>query len=204
VTLVASSAYRSLLAPTADLAAERAAHDEEPRPGVWAVEPSADLRALTQDETDILIRAELASWLPLSSPEHAEVEQIIGRPRCLMLGVPPNRSQATQQRGGIDSDPLVRILAWRAWGDRDRRWFDERGLRRGDRITLLRDHRDRWRFLLAAAYPGERAACVAEQDARPGTEIRIEDHGQVIIARVSARVREAPEQAPTVWLAPRG
>lgn len=29
---------------------------------------------------------------------------------------------ARAQRGGIHSDPLIRLLACRAWGDRDRRW----------------------------------------------------------------------------------
>jgi hypothetical protein len=29
---------------------------------------------------------------------------------------------ACEQRGGIHSDPLVRLLAFRAWGDRDRSW----------------------------------------------------------------------------------
>ena len=31
---------------------------------------------------------------------------------------------ATRQRGGIDSDPMVRVLAYRAWKDRDRGWFE--------------------------------------------------------------------------------
>ena len=36
---------------------------------------------------------------------------------------------ATRQRGGIDSDPMVRLLAYRAWGDRDRTWFERRSER---------------------------------------------------------------------------
>jgi hypothetical protein len=39
---------------------ERAAIDESLRPGPWAGESSADLRTLTQDETDHLVRREVA------------------------------------------------------------------------------------------------------------------------------------------------
>lgn len=39
-----------------DYEAER----DAPRPGVWAGEPGADLRRLTQDETECLIRLETA------------------------------------------------------------------------------------------------------------------------------------------------
>lgn len=205
--IVTVTTQRSLLAPTGDAEAERAAHDEDPRPGVWAGEPSADLRALTQDETDILIRTELASWLPLSSPERAEVEQIIGRPRRLMVGVPPNRSPAAQQRGGIDSDPLVRLLAWRAWGDRDRRWFEERGVRKGDKVTRLPG---RAQSVVAAAWSGDGVIGIAAHDAQPGEEIRVVlgvvgqlpmfagDYagpaGPLVAWRVGDRLRAEPER----------
>ena len=108
---------------------ERAAYDDDPRPGVWTAELGADLRVLTQDQTDALIRGEL---LHVAAP--AEREQVLaavgGR-----YGLRPVRVAAardlvrniTRQRGGIDSDPLVRLLAYRAWGNRDRRWPELRG-----------------------------------------------------------------------------
>ena len=104
---------------------ERAAHDEDPRSGVWARESGADLRLLTQEETDELIRSELA--LEASAPnERSEVQRMIGGSGAWLVNPP-----ATKQRGGIDSDPLVRLLAYRAWGDRDRQWFETAG--RADR-----------------------------------------------------------------------
>jgi hypothetical protein len=107
------------------LAAEREAIADEPRPGVWRqsvglFEPGAkvpgDDRALTQDQTDCLIACELerrhdvhhsllATW-------RRSVQMTLDRGGCT----------AREQRGGIHSDPLVRLLAYRAWGDRDRRW----------------------------------------------------------------------------------
>jgi hypothetical protein len=45
---------------------ERVAQGEDPRPGVWAGEPGADLRKLTQDQTDALVRCELWSAAPPS------------------------------------------------------------------------------------------------------------------------------------------
>lgn len=41
---------------------------------------------------------------------------------------------ATGQRGGIHSDPLVRLLAFRAWGDRDRAWR-----KRDTAVAIARD-----------------------------------------------------------------
>jgi hypothetical protein len=117
---------------------ERAAHDEEPRPGVWAGESHADLRKLTQEETDVFIRAEL--WYAELRPpaEQAELTAVLGEPWHIKLtrprtshdgpGPEPWVMPAASQRGGIDSDPLVRLLAYRAWGDRDRSWFELRGL----------------------------------------------------------------------------
>jgi hypothetical protein len=98
------------------------AHDEDPRPGVWAGEPGADLRKLTQDQTDALVRWEL--WFSASPADRDDVAKMIGQRHAVRLPVAGfERSDgrlASCQRGGIDSDPLVRLLAYRAWGDRDR------------------------------------------------------------------------------------
>lgn len=105
---------------------ERAAHDEDPRPGIWTAELGADLRALTQEQTDALIRSELVH---VAAPaEREEVLAAIGGwggfgSVCVAIA-PDLVRDITRQRGGIDSDPLVRLLAYRAWGNRDRRWLE--------------------------------------------------------------------------------
>ena len=106
---------------------ERAAHDEDPRPGVWAGEAGADLRRLTQEETDGLIRSELALEAAALN-ERSEVRRMIGGSGAWLVDPP-----ATRQRGGIDSDPRVRLIAYRAWGDRDRQWFARHWFARGVR-----------------------------------------------------------------------
>lgn len=116
----------SLLAARELTPQERVAHDEAPRPGVWTAELGADLRVLTQDQTDVLIRGELVH---VAAPaEREEVLAAIGsRDGFGSVRVPAPSGlvrDITRQRGGIDSDPLVRLLAYRAWGDRDRRWFE--------------------------------------------------------------------------------
>lgn len=120
----------SLLDPTGDDAAEREAHDEEPRPGVWAGESGADLRALTQDDTDALIRRELVG-LTVTTDDYAAVSRSVVGGHGVEVLVGTQNRWALSQRGGIDSDPLVRLLAFRAWGDRDRVWFELRGVRKG-------------------------------------------------------------------------
>jgi hypothetical protein len=111
-------AHPSLLGDRELTPEERAAHDEDPRPGVWAGEHGADLCKLTQEETDGLIRSELA-LNAASKTERADVMRAIGSSGSWLVDPP-----ATVQRGGIDSDPLVRLLAYRAWGNRDQRWFE--------------------------------------------------------------------------------
>jgi hypothetical protein len=125
---------RPSLLPDRDLTPdERAAHDEEPRPGTWFGDPGADGRGLTQDETDLLVRRELAR-MTQDLAEHEQILQAIGG-RASPVLLDSAGLVASAQRGGIDSDPLVRLLAFRAWGDRDTRWFEQRGVRKGERIT---------------------------------------------------------------------
>jgi hypothetical protein len=116
-------AVSSLLAARELTPEERAAHDEEPRPGVWAGEPGADLRRLTQDQTDALVRWEL--WFTASPADRDDVAKMIGQPHAVRLPVAGFEHSgghlASRPRGGIDSDPFVRLLAYRAWGDRGRR-----------------------------------------------------------------------------------
>ncbi len=102
-----------------------ASHDD-PRRG-WSTD---GLHQFTQDETDILVRSELhghgslpdvldeADMRKAALGEHRGIEyvdayQTAQHGRTWM-------ASASEQRGGIDSDPLVRLLAFRAWGDRDR------------------------------------------------------------------------------------
>jgi hypothetical protein len=109
---------------------ERAAIADEPRPGVWVQDDTAyagDGRALDQHETDRLIVSELHRN-PAGYGDQGEPVRAVGFPLVVMLGSSrqPGYEQALEQRGGIHSDPLVRLLAFRAWGDRDRVWqFDE-------------------------------------------------------------------------------
>lgn len=112
-----------LLLPDRPLTSEeRAAHDEDPRPGVWAGQLSCDLREFSQDETDALIRRELLDSVVIA--DHDQIRSLVGAPAVVDTGrVAGVNPWARCQRGGIDSDPLVRLLAYRAWGDRDRRWF---------------------------------------------------------------------------------
>lgn len=136
------------LLPARDLTPdERAAHDEPPRPGVWVGDAGADGRPLNQHRTDILIRSRLAAsgdpevqrmigplvavQLPLLEPHFGALQsQIPDRSPFRVRAIP-----ATRQRGGIDSDPMVRVLAFRAWGDRDRRWFERDPRSRGARAA---------------------------------------------------------------------
>jgi len=130
-----------------DLEAER----DQPRPGVWGGEQGADFRALTQDQTDALIRAELV--LSATAAERDDVIRAVGTPRAVDLDAHRDIGDGQQvrgivlahcQRGGIDSDPLVRVLARRAWRDRDRQWFELRAARVRDATRVLRT-RYAWR-----------------------------------------------------------
>ena len=121
---------RNLLAARVMSPEEHVAHDEDPRPGVWAGEYAADLRTLTQEETNTLVRYEL--WIGAPREDKLELERALGKPDGVWVGkVDGLDRRAWEQRGGIDSDPLSRLLAYRAWGDRDRKWFEPRGYYRG-------------------------------------------------------------------------
>lgn len=163
-----------------DLEAER----DVPRPGVWAGQLGADLRSLTQDETDALIRAELVQC-SIATGETDEIRRVVGG-TVRYVRFQDHASTAGCQRGGIDSDPLVRVLARRAWGDRDRTWFDLRGVRKGDPVS-----EDGTR--VARTRPGERVIGKALTDAQTGAEVLIgalDDPSRFRISRVSDRLRE--------------
>src|SRR5689334_11575877 len=99
----------TLLKPTGNEVAERAAIAKAERPGTWFGEPGADGRALTQEETDQLIRTELLTLVRVS--EYDEAREILGD-RAMYPRLPDLGRRAQCQRGGIDSDPLVRLLAF--------------------------------------------------------------------------------------------
>lgn len=110
------------LFPERDLTPEeRAAHDEDPRPG-WTTDGA---HRLDQQQTDTLIRAELYCFGDLEQyqSEIATRRQLLGEPAFIGLQIGKRQHIAVhEQRGGIDRDPMVRLLAFRAWGDRDRMW----------------------------------------------------------------------------------
>jgi len=152
---------------------ERAAVADDPRSGIWAGEPNADRRVLTQDQTDTLIRAELFAHLRVGDvAAWKELVGFVGEPRVveLKVGGPQLAVICHAQRGGIDSEPLVRLLAFRAWGDRDRWWFwggrkhrvptdpyDIVRLLYGfDRMTIARDD-ERRSYLVSVERGAERA-----------------------------------------------
>lgn len=179
-----------------DFEAER----DLPRPGVWAGEHGADLRRLTQDETDALIRAELY-WKHALPAERERVYAAIGAPpqgpAGLRLDARDARGQRPWlecQRGGIDSDPLVRVLARRAWGDRDRQWFELRGVRKGEavRTVSIPGPAPRSGSSVVLAWPNERSFGVAQYDAAPGERVHVSDNTGVGSFCVSDRLREPP------------
>jgi hypothetical protein len=161
---------------------------EVARPGVWAGEDGADLRKLTQAQTDALIRGELIRSAPAA--ERAALIRDFGEPREVVMpsSKPAGTSAACHvQRGGLDSDPRVRALAHRAWGDRDAQWFGLRGVHKGEGVmggpltpvSPARRHQ---------MYDGR-----ALQDGRPGDVIEV-DYGPIGTARVTVGdgLREEP------------
>jgi hypothetical protein len=108
---------------------ELAAAKVDPRPGVVSKDGcpywlSWEQRQLTQDETDALIYIEVRARC--DPREHDELQSLFGPLRAIMRDQTTARYPTTVrypltgQRGGIHSEPLMRILAYRTWGDRDR------------------------------------------------------------------------------------
>jgi hypothetical protein len=149
-------------------AKELAIHDDQnPRPGVWAGESGADLRLLTQEETDLLIRSELIIMAGVHDQETIAMAcgySTVGDVKAVAVG----SRIAYRQRGGIDSDPLVRLLAHRAWGDRDRQWFELRGVRTGDKVAHVRPTYNTGEFHIARSWHPVEEVGHALADARPG------------------------------------
>ena len=156
---------------------ERAAVREAARLGTWWGDDGADGRRLTQRETDVLGRYQLVDHLVgfhprmKGTPRDIDMDslaKIVGREQDLQrLRLPETAASvggvASQQRGGLDSDPLVRLLAWRVWGERDVSWFKDRGLRVGDRVTVLANNTVACAWDHEAAFAGR-----ALKDAWPG------------------------------------
>ncbi len=196
---------------------ERAAHDEDPRPGVWAGEGGADLRALTQEETDTLIRIDVLrcagfdDYMDVLASVGLAGHETTGRelPGQFGMGIAlADGVRATRQRGGIDSDPLVRLLAYRAWGDRDRQWFELRGVRKGDEVEHVRmTNWDPPPPALAVAktwHTTSWPAGIALSDARPGERVDVQwainstVTPRVVASIVSDRLRDDPDEVEII------
>lgn len=117
------------------------------QPG-WMTGGPHDQRELTQEQTDSLIGLELrqlindhpdgpmtratSAYAPASidvvieTPSERRVLPSIASVRTTIGGLSPRVMTLARtmhrQRTGIHSDPLIRLLAYRAWGDRDRVW----------------------------------------------------------------------------------
>lgn len=185
---LAACASSSGSAGASTVPADANADGDAARPGVWAGEDGADLRKLTQQQTDALIRGELIRSAPAA--RRAALVRDYGEPREVIA--PSSKSAGGSaachvQRGGLDSDPRVRSLARGAWGDRDARWFALRGVRKGEGIMggplghISPVHRHQM-------YDGR-----ARQDGRPGDVIEV-DYGLMGVALVTVgdRLREEP------------
>lgn len=123
-----------------------------------------------------MIRFEL--YLTASRDERAEIVSVCGgQPGMLVVddtaethqadatgSVVGHRRRLASQRGGIDSDPIVRLLAYRAWGNRDRQWFELRGVRKGDEISVAAS--------LQYPHTGEWPCGAALEDGGPGQLVR--------------------------------
>jgi hypothetical protein len=172
---------QSLLDPTGNVAAERAVIADAPRPGSWFGDDGADGRMLTQEQTDLLIRTELRAMLPADAPAATvrELSDILGKLHSVELPYAGRRGrEVTKQRGGLDSDPLVRLLAYRAWAERDRRWFELRGVQRGERVVQLAGGGQGGapaRSEVALAWRNEPVIGIVRRDAPPGALVEVEE-----------------------------
>jgi hypothetical protein len=96
-----------------------------PMPGLAYVNGPSPER-LTQDETDALILCDL--YTRLTAIEQAELCALQGPPMAIKIHVRARIGArhyrlATEQRNGLHSDPLIRALAYVAWGMRDMWWL---------------------------------------------------------------------------------
>jgi hypothetical protein len=195
---------QSLLDPTGDVAHERQVIADEPRPGSWFGDDDADGRLLTQEETDQLIRCELhVAALGSAPPETIpELTSIVGEPRHVELAFEGRGVyRASKQRGGTDSDPLVRLLAFRAWGDRDRRWFLDRGVKKGDPIAVIgaSERGDRLLTEVALSRPHEFVIGVAQGDAHPGAGVQVEVDPDAVRGMSIVTVTGEPPRGNGLW-----
>jgi hypothetical protein len=180
---------------------EDVARSEDPRPGVWAGEEPSDLRGLTQEQTDVLIRFELINFA--SHPdERDDVLAVVGsHPRSArILG---QGAIAQAQRGGIDSDPMVRLLAFRAWGDRYRRWAELRGVLAGETVHIVELRTpvapvDVLYPLVSRRQAGETQTGMAMSDAEPGQLVVVDTVFGDVTCRVSDRLRAGDLQVDHV------
>lgn len=105
---------------------EREAEQREPRPGWVMFDTETPLR-VDQDDTERLIASELLSLAMFDEVD--DLTRLIGSPMGIWVDAadtagPGYRQIVQRQRGGISTDPLVRVLAYRAWGDRDHSWIN--------------------------------------------------------------------------------
>jgi len=177
-----------------------------PRSGTW-YDPDdslSDGRVLTQDQTDVLVRNEIMRRTAFH--DLAEVGRVVGPARVIVLPSQepylkqfPRSHTAVCQRGGIDSDPLVRILARRIWGRRDRDWFELRGVHEGERVRLHMSS------MCSRAWDDEHWAELRDADverlamnaASPGALVRVRRWrgiGMHSMLRVTGRLRDASSQ----------
>lgn len=115
----------NLFDPTGDVDAERMAIAMTERPGFWVGDRDSDGRTLDQHDTDLLICSEVwltRSLLEILDAAGAELRGALGEPYMIAMIIGRRKCRGTMQRGGIHSDPLVRMIAFRAWNRRDIDW----------------------------------------------------------------------------------
>lgn len=88
---------------------------------------------LNQDETNDLIRAELYRYSGFTDAVNGGCASVLGQLKMRTVHINGWTHGAKDQRGGIDSDLLIRYIARKAWGKRDE---DERAIR-----TILESYR---------------------------------------------------------------
>lgn len=84
------------------------------------------MHPLNQDETNDLIRAELYLCSDFTDAVNGGYPSVLGQHKMRTIHVNEWTHAANNQRGGIDSDLLIRYISRKAWGKRDE---DERAIR---------------------------------------------------------------------------